>query len=340
MANKIFNVLYQTDDTYAPIVGVSILSLFKTNHREDLLISIYCIDDGLSGLNRNKIKHIVEENHGQITFLDLSFAVEILKNSGASTYRGTYTTYLKIFAINILPQEVKRIVYLDADTIVQGDLTCQMDIDLKENIIGAEKGKFYCNSGELKGLVLYFFSLSGVVFDVDKWKQENVQDSLLAQLKTNMQFGHEEWVVNLNEKLHGRIMPIHPKFNIRRIYSLFTPDTISKYFKRYNGMYSDDELQEIRSDPRVYHCMPVLCERPWHKNSIHPDVKLFDQYIAMSPWNGLQKLKAPKNFTFVVGKILFYILPRSLFGRIYAWQTSRKTDTKSAKLLIAVGAQK
>ncbi|GMO69961.1 MAG: glycosyltransferase family 8 protein [Treponemataceae bacterium] len=336
------NVLYQSDDTYAPITGVSILSLFKTNSRDRLLISIYCIDDGLSEENRNKIIQIVEENHGQITFLDLRFAVKLLQESVVDTVRGRYTAYLKLFAIHQLPQEVKRIMSFDSDTIVVGDVYCQMDIDLYGNIIGAERAKFYCNKGKkTKGLVFDFFSLPGCIVDVARWKNEDVHNSLLSQLSQlpTAPFCNDEGLVNFNEKLRGRIMPIHPKFNIRRIYSLFSSATISKYFRRYTGMYSPEELEEIRKDPRVYHCMGVLLERPWHKNSIHPDVKMFDDYIAMSPWKGTQKKKAPKNFVFAVGKILYYILPRPLFGCIYAWQTGRLMTPQTAELLVEAGLQ-
>ena len=52
---KILNVLYQTDDNYAPIAGVSMTSLFETNRHLDE-IHVYMLDDGIYGENLEKYR--------------------------------------------------------------------------------------------------------------------------------------------------------------------------------------------------------------------------------------------------------------------------------------------
>ena len=55
---KILNVLYQTDDNYAAIAGVSMTSLFRTNPHMDE-INIYILDNGISAENIEKVSEKV-----------------------------------------------------------------------------------------------------------------------------------------------------------------------------------------------------------------------------------------------------------------------------------------
>ena len=69
------NILYQSNDSYAAITGVSMYSLFKNNTDIDEL-TVYLLDDGISKENLNKFKKLGKEYNRQINIID---SKEILK---------------------------------------------------------------------------------------------------------------------------------------------------------------------------------------------------------------------------------------------------------------------
>ncbi|GHV77525.1 lipopolysaccharide 1,2-glucosyltransferase [Spirochaetia bacterium] len=325
MADKTLNVLYQSSDEYAPFAGVSILSLLKNNCRDDILITIYYIDDGVSPKNRAKIQQIVEENHVRIVFLDMGFAVTLLENLNISTYRGSYSTYLKLFAINALPQDVKRILYIDSDTIIVGDISELIDYDMNGNIIGmvALNTLFVHLPQQIElSMEIPYFNAGLILFDTEKWKNENIQELLTTSLENTALVFHADQSL-LNIALRRKIQPLPQKFNTPTPYS-FLPLPILLKSTLQSKLYFLQELEEMKADTRIRHEYLFLSERPWHKNSIHPDAKLFDHYLAKSPWKDYQKQTASTGLVFRIGKFLYRVLPRSLFCYIYAWQANKE----------------
>ena len=60
------NILYQSDDNYAPYMGVSICSLFENNKNEES-IKIYIID---ICLYYKKVKDTCQQNKKQISIIN------------------------------------------------------------------------------------------------------------------------------------------------------------------------------------------------------------------------------------------------------------------------------
>ena len=61
------NVLFSSDDNYAPLLGVSIFSLLKNNYNDFNEINIIILDGGISKENQEKIKSICERFPNEIT---------------------------------------------------------------------------------------------------------------------------------------------------------------------------------------------------------------------------------------------------------------------------------
>ena len=78
---KILNVLYQTDDNYAPIAGVSMTSLFETNQHLDE-INIYMLDAGISKENLEKYHALCQKYGRTIHIIDSKPIEEKIKSYG------------------------------------------------------------------------------------------------------------------------------------------------------------------------------------------------------------------------------------------------------------------
>ena len=181
---RTLNLLYLSDNNYAAYAGISITSLFMNNKTIDKFI-VYIIDDNISEQNKQKLFLLCQKYNHEIVFLDLTEGINILKKVGAPTYRNSYTTYLKLFTFNILPDSVHRIFFIDSDTIIVGDLGEIIDFDMKDYMIAAVKDGI---THPYKIALGYpssdsWFNMGVMLVDVDMWKRDNAQDKIVEQLK-------------------------------------------------------------------------------------------------------------------------------------------------------------
>ena len=82
MNNTRMNVLYQCDDRYAAVTGVSLTSLLE-NNRDWEEIRIYLIDDRVREENRKKFELLAQRYGRTIAFLDMGSISARLEASGA-----------------------------------------------------------------------------------------------------------------------------------------------------------------------------------------------------------------------------------------------------------------
>ena len=86
MGKKVLNVLYQTDDNYAIITGVSMISLFEKNiHIDD--INIFLLDAGIEQQNIEKIKKICNDYKRNLEIISTKEFYEQLDKLGVEKFR-------------------------------------------------------------------------------------------------------------------------------------------------------------------------------------------------------------------------------------------------------------
>ncbi|KAJ9187687.1 hypothetical protein P3X46_003112 [Hevea brasiliensis] len=107
--------------------------------------------------------------------------------------------YVRIYLADILPSDVKRIIYLDSDLVVVGDIARLWEIDLKGKVLGAPE---YCHANFTKYFTELFwsnpvwaktfqgkrpcyFNTGVMVLDVEMWRQgdytQKVEDWMEVQ---------------------------------------------------------------------------------------------------------------------------------------------------------------
>lgn len=312
------NVLYLTDNNYAVFAGVSITSLFKNNKTIDKF-HVYIIDDNIANDNKEKFKKLASEYGHEIIFLDLTEGIKILEEVGAPKYRNSYTTYLKLFTFSLLPDSVKRIFFIDSDTIIVGDLGEMIDIDMENCMIGAVRDGI-CHPYKV---ALGFdendswFNMGVMLVDVEKWKKDNAQDKIVEQLKKRSAYiAVDQDLLNITQ--HGNIMTLHPRYNAMPHHYAYNEKDFRKAFPQ-GGFYESYEImEEAQEKPVIRHFERFVGESAWHKNTAHPYAKLFDKYLENSLWSDYEKKPANLSFTLRIENMLYRILPKKIFVHIYA----------------------
>lgn len=140
-------IFFSTDDNYIPYLDVAISSLIA-NASKKYEYRIIVLNTGLNEENVCKIRQ--NEKAGfKIDFVNISKEVERIKSRLKDVYHFSVVTYYRLFIGSLFPQ-YDRVVYLDCDLVVLGDISQLYDTELGDNILGAAPEQFVQNTREFR----------------------------------------------------------------------------------------------------------------------------------------------------------------------------------------------
>lgn len=315
---KELNILYLTDNNYAAFAGVSITSLFINNKTIDKF-NVYVIDDSIAQENKDKMSNLAHTYGHNIIFLDLTEGIRILQCMGIPKYRNSYTTYLKLFTFNLLPDSVKRIFFIDSDSVVVDDLGELIDLDMQGCMIGAVRDGISHPYKVALGFAENdsWFNMGVMLIDVDSWKKEHAQEKIINQLKKRKGYiAVDQDLLNITQ--HNNIMTLHPRYNATPHHYVYKETSFRRAFPQ-GGFYESLEImKEAQEHPVIRHFERFVGQSAWNLNTVHPYASLFDYYLNQSPWKDYKKQRANLTPVLKVENFLYRILPKNLFIYIYA----------------------
>ena len=154
--SKEIPIFFSTDDNYIPYLDVAIKSLIA-NASEDYEYRIIVLNTGLDEDGVSKVRKN-ENTRFKIDFIDISEEVENIKSRFKNVYHFSVVTYYRLFIASLFPQYDK-VVYLDCDLVVLGDVSELYNAEIGANILGAAPEQFVQNTKEFR---LYAESALGV----------------------------------------------------------------------------------------------------------------------------------------------------------------------------------
>lgn len=311
------SILYQFNEKYAPYAGVSITSVLASNLQAGE-ISIYILGEELTEESRSKLQNLVEGYQRNLIFVDSEKLIRKMQALNMPTYRGSYAANMRLFLDEVLDESVDRVLYLDADTIVNAGLDELFTLDMCGKTIGmvldslgeSHKGQIGLSSED------EYFNSGVILFDMKKWRENRYSDKIGRHVieKRSHYPAPDQDLLNLVCKddifrldIGYNFQPVHSAFSIKQYYQIMRPMVY----------YSSEQIQEVRGHAVIFHCFRFLGEFPWHEDNLHPFNNLFNFYLEKSPWKTYRKRKATVGIAIKIEKILYRILPRALFLSIF-----------------------
>ena len=285
------NIAYATDENFVPITAVSMVSLFVSNKDADK-IEVYILEDRITDQSKTRLLDIADKYGRGVSFISVvdmekSISMEMIADRGSS-----FTQFARLFLPQFLPEE-KKILYMDADTIILESLSPLYKCEFEDNEvlagikdcvgakhkqnIGLKKDEFYINSGV-------------ILFDLEKMRKRNT-----VQLFINFIERHAGQKIPyadqgiLNATLKGQIKTLPLKYNTVSMIYAETYENMIK-LKNAQAFYTKEESIEAKLDPAIVHFTSCfLMERPWVENSTHPYVRKWREYCEKTSWAGYAK---------------------------------------------------
>lgn len=311
--NEKYNIVYTTDDNFCSVMGVSILSLFENNKKAPE-IKLTIIESNVSLQHKEQINMICS-NYGR-SLPEWCKSIDITKklNMEVSVDRGSLSQYSRLFLNNFVDESIDRVLYLDCDTVIVGDLSDLWNLDLKNNVVGALKDAFsiyYRKNIDLEDNAIMFNS-GVMLIDMNKWRNFNIEQQLfefIDKKRGKVQQGDQGV---LNAVLSDVTLPILPEYNAVSIFFEYSYNELLRYRQPVN-FYSKKEIESSLEKVKIMHFTSAFDTiRPWFKNSNMRNRDVWFKYFKKSPWKD-QPLK--KEMTLLKSIILFIraSLPRRMF---------------------------
>jgi len=266
-------VVFASSDYYAMLLGVALCSLFE-NKKGEYPISVYVIDSGISAANKERLG-ILEKRYGfAINYVtpDKQLFDEIPIADLSKQYYLPIEVYYRIAFARLLPATCRKLIYLDVDIAVRGDIAELYNVDLAGQTIGAvadchpdekhEHLKRMCRDFQVPEIPneFVYFNSGMLLINLDLWRKHGIEEKLFKVIRENPDklSYHDQDALNI--VLLGDCKELPAKYN------LLTEQA--------------SELNE--SNPLIVHF--VGGGKPWYILSALPYQREYIYYVKKTPW--------------------------------------------------------
>lgn len=141
-------VVFASDNNYVPMVTTTIYSMLK-NASDAYRYDIVVLHEGIEWENQEKMKMFLGqfENAG-LQFCDVSRFVDQYELTTNNPHISNETYYR--FLIQELLPYYSKVLYLDSDLIIKGDVSELFSVDLGDNLLAAVRDVDYCGNLNMK----------------------------------------------------------------------------------------------------------------------------------------------------------------------------------------------
>lgn len=310
----IAHVVYASDDGFAEILGVSLVSLFKSSKDMDE-IQVYILDSGISDINRRRIEEVCTRYHRPLPVWLKARNIADELGMKVAVDRGSLSQYARLFVASDLPSGIERVLYLDCDIIFCQSVSLLWNLDMHGKTIAALNDAFsrqYRANINLEPEDVMFNS-GVMLIDLNRWKEQKVEDRLLEFISSKQGKIQQGDQGALNAVLSHDTYCFHPKFNSVTIFYDFTYHELYVYRKPAGKYYTEAEVKEATDQPVIIHfTTSFLSRRPWVKDCHHRYCELWRSYKAESPWKDEPLREDNRPSWKLKGIKVFNKLPRGL----------------------------
>lgn len=295
------NILCGTDNNYAPYYGIMLTSLFECNKEYAFDVYVFVSGD-LSEVNRKKFKKLEQKYGDRIVLMTIDAdrlkdcPVRELDDSGTCAYLNQ-TAYYRLLAAELLPASVKKIIYLDGDIVINGDVRPLWNVDLTDKAIACV-GDCDVADKEIEKRLGYapdkgYFNAGVAVYNLDYWRKERVSDRIFAYIKERkeqLKYMDQDAV---NGVLWAEKVLLPERFNFQ------TPYFAPYFWIDYTEDFRRALLDECKKAVVIHYCcaLKVWDFRYWGG----PFYAVWNKYRKMSFWRNAHIIRPLRTY----GKFLF-----------------------------------
>lgn len=325
-------VAYASDENYAPIAAVSILSLMEHNQDAPEII-VYYLADNMSEQAKKNLKEIVEQYQRKILFFDMKDIVTRLKKLGANAFgkNSNYSTYGPIFIQNFVEDTMEKILFLDCDTLICESLQPLFEEDLGQYALAAVKDilpEYYCKKLGIARDAFYFNS-GVLLFNLPQWRKLACEEKAVKiMLKKHPYYWMPDQDI-LNVAFQKEIKVLDARYNCLSANIIWNYKALKKVYEVRENYYTKKEIDNARKNPVIIHMVPDLFNRPWQDGKGNFMAEKWRAYLDRTKFaENFVYMKKEETWKRKLLKKLFFIVPNALIAAIYGKRVREKNKIR------------
>lgn len=269
------------DRNYVMPAGIMLTSLFENN--KNTTIHVHILFNGDGGDFAQPVVDIVKGYNGSISCYDVSnycFPKLPVKNNNQRAHL-TIESYYRLFLTEIITPEIDKVLWLDCDIIVNGDLKQLWEEDITDYAIGCVPDFEHNNVRIMNKLgydaVLGYFNSGVLLVNLKYWREKNVISAFIDYIKSHedVLYYCDQDVLNYVFRESKKELNIRYNFQTTFLYKERLRNISCKYFQEIAAGYKS---------PCVIH---FTDNKPWFRNTINPMKGHFVDYQKLTPWKGV-----------------------------------------------------
>ncbi len=270
------NIAITLDKSYLQHAAVMLCSLITNNKNNNIRLFIIC-DEQLNDADWDKLAEVYKNSRLQVERVRINskqFADYKLSE------HATAANYYRIQMADLIPADIDKILYLDVDIVVTGDLQELYNVDLENYYIGAIEDPLIPEKKNLGFTDREAYFNSGIMLiNLAVWRNVSLGKKL-ANFIINNEDKISFWDQDaLNAICKGHWKALAPKYNLQTVMLGFDKDAIS---------YTQKDIQEAMQNPLIVHYTGR--SKPWQYMNKHPEKEQYYKYLQQTPW---KNYKAP-----------------------------------------------
>lgn len=260
---NLVNLVFSFDENYIEPFRVLMHSIYLNNPREHL--NIYLLH---SDVDKSALNNLESEIHAYgFTFHPINCR-HFLEDAESVAINRYYTIemYLWLFAPYVLPQEVKRALYLDPDMINLNSIRRLYDLDFEDNLFIAMdytiKNKIIQPINNLRlgtRQAEHYFNTGVVLMNIEKLREERHSDEIVDAVVKNKAI---------------LILPDQDIFNLL-----------------YHGEVKSEDWENFNIDPRLYQVFQLIMPDTYNESWVEEEVTFIHYVGKHKPWAEREKYK-------------------------------------------------
>ena len=247
MKDSVIPIFYACDDNFVKYTVVSLHSIQKHASR-DRRYHVYVLHHGVSEEMRHALLALRDDCF-DIAFVDVSDYLKTIEEKLPLRHYYTKTTYFRFFIAEMFP-EYEKAIYIDSDTVCQGDIAKLFDTDIGDSYLGA------CHEQVMAQIDVYgtycervvgvsrhcFFNAGMLLLNCVAFRARRVLDKFISLL------GEYNFVVTQDEDYLNLICKDHVFFLDQR-WNTEATETLSYPY-------------DIAKEAHILHY--IMTNKPWH----------------------------------------------------------------------------
>ncbi len=266
------------DDNYAPACGVMLCSLFEHNRNEKF--EIHILHSLLSEENKEYLNEITSGYDAVCNFHKVDDSLLDGVRSSREDRPLTKAAYYRILISSILDNSISKVLYLDSDLVVLGDLSPLFSIDLSGYALAATRDIGRMRDEKRMQISLpyhkHYFASGLMLVNLDYWRAHNSENDLIAISRKESIFLDQFDQDSLNAVFNGKWFELSVRW-LRNYPYVYERSFFENNFDR----------KQFEESPVIVHYLDYF--KPWNRidwvgTRWNKYRSIYYNYLKHTPW--------------------------------------------------------